>query len=258
MHSAIYEGWIRHRRYRPRPHDFCYPIAMAWLDTAELDRVFSLSSWWRKGLPGLVRFHRRDYLAPYHLPLELAVRQHAQALGASETTGPIRMLTLLRCFGHSFNPVTFYYGYDDKGVRPLWVLAEITNTPWLERHCYLVEINRRPGLSEAFAKRFHVSPFFPLDQTYRWFFSSPEARLAVHMVNRDSEGLCFDATLRLRRRAMSAGAQARTVLRYPLQTIMVVLRIHIQAARLWWKGTPFYRHPRKRGLPHPLPHGATP
>lgn len=259
--SACYVGHLRHRRHWPRRNHFRYPLFMVYLDLSELDSVFKVSPWWRRGRPAVARFHRADYLAPHHIPLDEAVRQRIASEHQHYPTGPIRMLTHLRYAGHCFNPVTFYYVFNDVDSQVEWVVAEITNTPWGERHCYVLRRNSHgPALDWTFAKAFHVSPFNEMQQTYRWLFREPGSSISVHMANREDGRVCFDATLTLQRRPMTGRWQQRLLLRYPLLTVMIMARIHLQALRLWWKGVPFFRHPNKRPATSlsPATHGAQP
>ena len=243
MESALYEGTLRHRRLTQVPHAFDYPVTLAWLDLSELDRVFRGRWFWSTSRPALAWWRRADYLGPATIPLDEAVRALVVRELGFRPAGPIRLLTQLRTWGVSFNPVSFYYCYDSAGSRVEAVVAEITNTPWGERHAYAMR--RPPGgkLRFGFDKRFHVSPFMPMDQRYDWRFSEPGPRLAVHMTNL-REGLrVFDATLRLRRREIATASLAGTLARYPVAALRVLAAIYWQALRLWAKGAPFHSHP---------------
>jgi DUF1365 family protein len=249
MHSALYEGWLRHRRFMPVGHAFEYPVTLAWLDLSELDEAFRGRWLWSTTRAAPVRFRRCDYLGEPSIPLDQAVRDHAQRELGWRPDGPIRLLTQLRTFGYGFNPVSFYYCFDASGVVQA-VIAEITNTPWGERHAY--SLQRPPGgkLRFRFDKRFHVSPFMPMDQGYQWFFSEPGARLAIQMTNLRLGWRVFDATLRLRRREIDGRSLAATLVRFPLAPLRVLAAIYWQALRLWAKGVPFHPHPSpSRGSP---------
>jgi DUF1365 family protein len=243
LHSALYEGRLRHRRFAPVAHEFEYAVTLAWLDLGELDRVFRGRWLWSTHRPAPVRWRREDYLGPAEVALDEAVRARVERELGFRPAGPIRLLTHLRTFGHSFNPVSFYYCYDAAGARVEAILAEITNTPWGERHAYA--LRRDPGrkLRFRFDKRFHVSPFMPMDQRYDWRFSEPGPRLAVHMTNLRSGLPVFDATLRLRRREIGAASLAAALARHPFASLRVLAAIYWQALRLWAKGAPFHPHP---------------
>lgn len=244
LQSAIFEGRVQHRRRDATKHAFGYRLFLVYLDLAEIDALVASSGplpqkWWKP-----LRYSRRDYLGNKDVPLDRAVRDEVQRLCSVRPNGAIRMLTSLRTFGYVFNPVTFYYCFRDDGGL-FGVLAEITNTPWGERHCYFTEA-RGDGAQAVMAKRFHVSPFQPMEQTYEWRFSTPQATLAVEMHNRERGEIVFDAELHMQRVELTAATLRRTWLRYPWTTLKVILAIHVNALKLWWKGARFHSHPRKR------------
>jgi DUF1365 family protein len=192
--------------------------------------------------PALAWFRRGDYLGDPAVPLDRAVRDLVAAETGIRPAGPIRLLTHLRMFGHCFNPVSFYYCYDAAGAKVEAVVAEITNTPWNERHAYVLPA-RDGELRFRFGKAFHVSPFLPMALQYDWRFSEPGARLSVHMRNLDGGAKVFDATLDLERREIGAASLAGALARFPLMTLQVVAAIYWQALRLWTRRTPFHAHP---------------
>jgi DUF1365 family protein len=250
MLSALYSGRLRHRRFAPVPHAFAYNLTMVWLDLAELDRVFRGRWLWSTERPALAWLRRADYLGDPAIPLETAVRDRVAAETGKRPAGPIRLLTHLRTFGHCFNPVSFYYCYDAADQRVETLVAEITNTPWNERHAYVLpagaSVSAQRPLRFRFGKSFHVSPFMPMDVDYDWRFSVPGERLAVHMVNRRAGETLFDATLALERREITGTSLAGVLARYPFATLRVLRAIYWQALRLRLKRVPFHVHPAQR------------
>lgn len=245
--SAIYEGVVQHRRYGPRAHEFRYRVAQLFLDLDELEQVFAGRWFWSLNRRNLAEFRRSDFLGPATMPLGAAVRDCVACATGQRPTGPIRLLTHLRYAGHSFNPVSFYYCYAPDAASIEYIVAEITNTPWHERHRYVLAAQgaqqRGPSLQWTFDKAFHVSPFIPMDRTYQWQLSTPGNSLRVQMgVLRDG-ALEFDAVLALQRRVLDGTALTRVLLRFPLMTTQVVTAIYWNALRLWLKGIPVHRHP---------------
>ena len=258
MHSCVYLGNLAHRRFAPRAHAFRYRLLMLYLDLAELDSVFRGRWLWSIGRPNLAWLRRADYLGEPGVPLDEAVRRRVAAATGHRPTGAIRMLTHLRLFGHCFNPLTVYYCFDAADRRPEALVAEITNTPWNERHSYVLTASApertapspsspAPGeLRGRFAKAFHVSPFMDMDMEYVWRFSAPGDELEIYMSNRKCGRTLFDAHLELRRREVGGAALARALLHWPPMTLKVHAGIYWQALRLWLKRVPVYAHPRER------------
>ncbi|MFC5577271.1 DUF1365 domain-containing protein [Lysobacter niabensis] len=246
LHSAIYEGGVRHRRFAPTRHDFDYRMAQLYLDLDELDHVFQGRWLWSHDRRNVAEFRRIDYLGPPDRPLSEAVRDRVQAATGERPDGPIRLLTHLRYWGYVFNPVSFYYCHAADG-RLACIVAEITNTPWGERHAYVLPVgdaeSRGRSLLWTFGKRFHVSPFMAMEREYAWSFTQPSDDLLVHMKASHNGRQEFAATLRLQRQALSGPALARVLWRYSAMTAQVITAIHWQALRLWLKRTPVHPHP---------------
>lgn len=247
MNSCIYRGTVSHRRLAPVEHEFRYSLFMMYLDLAELDDVFRGRWLWSDRRPAPARFLRSDHLGDPEIPLDRAVRDLVASRTGRTPRGPIRLLTHLRYFGYVFNPVSFYYCFDPAGHDVEWLVAEVHNTPWGERHCYVVDrpVADGPGTDEPrrTPKEFHVSPFMGMKQTYRWTVSEPGVRLHVGIESLEGERKVLDASLSLARQEISRRSLAGVLLRYPLMTGRVITAIHLQALRLWWKRVPFHPHP---------------
>ncbi len=248
MESFLYEGTLRHRRFTAPSRDFEYSLFMVYLDLGELDSVFAGRWLWSAKAPNLAWFRRADHYGDANVPLDIAVRDLVAERTGTRPEGPIRLLTHLRYLGHCFNPVSFYYCFGTDGRTVQTIVAEVSNTPWQERHMYLLpEASNLGTVSDkqyAFQKRFHVSPFLAMDMEYGWRFGTPGDRLWVHMENRREGERVFEATLSLERRPMTSMELGRSLLLRPTMTWKIVAAIYFQALRLWLRGATFYAHPR--------------
>lgn len=254
MHSCIYTGHIRHRRFAPRRNDFRYRIYLCYLDLAELPALFDRYWLWSARRPAPAWFRRSDYLGDPAISLDAAVRARVALETGVSPRGPIRLLTHLRQFGWLANPVSFYYVFNAEDTAVETIVAEITNTPWRERHAYVLPLtNARRESAQVwrweFDKAFHVSPFLPMDMHYDWRLTAPGEHLHVYMENFRAGESTFDATLTLKRKPMNSANLAIALASHPLMTLRVSSLIYWQALKLWWRSTPFFTHPAKAESP---------
>ena len=249
MHSCLYEGQVKHRRFAPKVHTFNFRLFYTYLDLDELGQVFSGRWLWSTRYPSLAWFRRSDYLGDVSVPLKTAVCVRVEEETGRRPSGPIRLLTHLRYCGYVFNPVSFYYCFDPTDSFVETIVAEITNTPWGERHTYVLprekNISSSNDLHFRFGKDFHISPFMPMDIRYDWFFVTPGENVRVHMENQHKDLKVFDVTLTLNRKPLDTATCTRVLIIYPLMTVKVISIIYWQALLLFLKRTPFYTHPAK-------------
>jgi DUF1365 family protein len=238
--SCVYDGVVVHRRRTPREHAFRYRMFLVYLDLDELPELFDGVPMWSARRPAPAWFRRVDYLGDPATPLAEAVRDLiAERLG-ERPPGPVRMLTNLRYLGHCSNPVSFYWCFDADGRRVTHVAAEVTNTPWGERHAYVSSelVSRHP-------KQLHVSPFWPMRMEYELRVGIPGERLQV-AIGADQDGKrAFDAAMSLRRREITPALLASLLLSRLPMTLKVSAAIYGEALRLRVKGVRPYRHPRR-------------
>lgn len=234
---------------------------MACVDVAELDAAPDGALALGRRLPaGLFGVHRRDHFGDPARPLGDQVRERIECQDGSRPRGRILLLTQPRVLGFAFNPVSFFYclGPDEAALEG--VLAEVTNTPWGERHLYALTPGGEgaaPRLEATATKALHVSPFFEMEHDYHFSFSLPGERLKASITNRSRTAPAgstrvFDAGLVLERRRLDTRTALRTLARHPWMPVATLLGIHAQALRLAIKGAPFHPHPRHRaGSPQP-------
>jgi len=152
------------------------------------------------------------------------------------------LLTQLRQLGFYMNPVCFYFCYGADGETLETLVLEVQNTPWNERHLYVLPLAH--GGAE-FEKTFHVSPFLERDMTYRLRCKSHGESLTIHLENRRKDALLFDATLSLKRRRSPSAVLAA----FPCMTAVILAAIYFEAFRLWRKGVPYVPHPKHAQTP---------
>jgi len=245
MHSCLYRGYVRHRRGTPE-HQFRYSTSWAYFDLLELDQV--ISSCWllskRRFAP--ISFRRSDHFGDSSQSLIELVREKLFRETQLTFDGPIRLLTQFSHFGIYFSPLNVFYCFDSNQTLQA-MIAEVTNTPWNQKHTYVLwDANRVAGSTSRYshAKAFHVSPFMGMEAEYHWRIPAPTDVLNLSIGSvRDGERI-FHADLNLRRFPMTDRQLFRNVCRYPVATLQILGAIYAQAFRLWMKKCQFYPHPQ--------------
>jgi len=240
VNHKIYAGWVRHRRYAPRKHQFRYGMFLLSLDIDDLQHNSREGFWFGVNKPALLSFLHKDYLDGKGKLSRHKVWDRVASLGGQWHGGKVYLLGQMRCLGVYFSPVNFYYCHDQSG-KLRYLLAEVSNTPWNERHCYLVNAE----VPEVIEKEFHVSPFMDEDMDYHWRFTPLNPRLYLHIENHldDDNALqvkkLFDATLVMNEQPFTRGNLIKNVLRIPSMTIKTMVGIHWEALKLFAKRIPY-------------------
>ena len=87
---------------------------------------------------------------------------------------------------------------------------------------------RRARFSYEHDKKLHVSPFFSLDQGYRWWFTEPgdELHVRIDLVGGRRAAVLGDAA-RAAGEELTNASLARALVRYPLMPQRVTALIHL-------------------------------
>ena len=250
--TALMKGEINHTRLQPKQHQFQYPIAMLMLDVDEIKSVFEANRWWSVERFNLISFKRKDYLGRHNGDLKTTVESLIFKRTGEQFSGKVYLLTHPRYLGFVFNPVSFYFCVNHQGQLE-YVLADINNTPWDERYCYVLKAEKNThsqSVISVFDKQFHISPFMPMDIQYEWRFYWRDDALSIDMHLFRHNEKQFTADMTLKAEALSQKAMSRLPLDFPMQTVKIVWRIYWHALKLWLRRVPFYSHPHTSSENH--------
>jgi hypothetical protein len=239
--SALYRGFVTHRRSCGPEHGFRYALYMCLLDLGELGALDARLRLFGHERRRPLGFYDADHLDGSAAPLPEALRALFDREGIRWPGGRVELLTHCRVLGHVFNPISVFYCYDARDELGA-VVAEVNNT-FGDRHPYLLPVENGRAVWRR-KKLMHVSPFFSMAGSYHFELPAPGPRLEA-VVDLTRGGRTELATrLSLERQPLDDAHLARALIRYPLVTLKVVAAIHWQALRLWAKGAPFRSQPR--------------
>ena len=245
--NLIFTGVVRHRRFTPKKHLFFYKLFMFCFDIGDLPNSFKDIKQVSIERFNWFSFHRKNYLSHPEIPLDEYARQLIVAKFNTYPKGKIYLLTHLSCLGYCFNPISLYFIFDETNQQLDYLILEVTNTPWGEKHNYVLERSGKPTKEVyhyRFQKELHVSPFMAMNYEYQFNLKLNKQKITVHMENRIDGKKDFDATLMLTASAQNATPITKGFRHYPLITYKVAAAIYWQALKLWMKGVPFHSHPK--------------
>ena len=247
-------GTIRHNRYFPKPHLFTYKMYWSLVDLDKVQQEAKKYRWLSHESWNILSFRQKDFLRVDDKTNKQSIQGLIQKRTGKPFTGKVLLLSHLRFLGFNFNSVSFYFCINPDGELG-YIVSEITNTPWEERHPYLHicsdSVKRVNCHVFNFDKEFHISPFVSMNMGYQWLFKIEDKKLRIHMKvskksNHESDGKkkILDVTFTGRHLPLTQANLNRMLFKHPFQPMKMVWRIYWQAFRLWLKKTPFYSHPK--------------
>jgi len=239
--GTLGRGTVRHQRFRAPRHLLTRKITMVLADVAQLDFITDRSRWWSTTKRALVSLTRQDFLPDTVGPLDDAARDLVEAHLGFRPLGRVVLCAQVRTWGVGFNPIRLYYCHDaDDAIVAL--IAEVTNTPWGERHCYVVG---SPG-SHHFTKTFHVSPFLDMDLDYDLTYGAPGRHLTLSIAVAHGDEQVLSTGLALTLEPLTPRAMtmvARQPLRGPLGSLLAIYR---HAVVMVAKRARYHTHPKEK------------
>jgi len=240
LNSCIYVGEVRHKRLSPREHSFSYNIFFLAIDLDEIQELNTFGWWFKCDKFAPLSFRSSDYLQQKEPITKQLVWQKVQHLGGQNFAGRVMFIGQMRCFGLYFSPINLYYCYNHNN-QLAYLLAEVSNTPWHERHYYLIDLNG----DLICEKDFHVSPFMDLNMQYHWRIKEPGEDLSLHIENYSDKKI-FTASVKMKRIEFSNQNLRNCLLAIPVMTLKTLAGIYWQALKLFIKGVPYVGHSTKK------------
>lgn len=245
--ACLYTGQVMHQRMRPFSHRFEYSVFSVVLDLDQLEEADRLSRFFSIGRFNLLSFSEKDHGPRDGSSLRVHVDRELAKQGLKRAKR-VLLLAYPRVLGSVFNPLAVYYAYDDAD-QLMAVIYEVRNT-FGGMHHYVAPVREDQlsdgGLRQSQEKLFHVSPFIDMQQTYHFSLLPPGRSVRIRILEKDADGLLLSASFAGNAQALTSLNILKLIAKIPHLTLKVLLGIHWQALKLWFKGAKFHRDPSKR------------
>ena len=249
MNSAFYVGRLAHARTTPKPHRFSYRVFMPFVDVERISDVTHRAIGWGSRRWAPARFIRSDFIGDENLTVAEAVKRRIFEETNQHFEGRIFLLANWRYFGLQNNPIACYFCKGTSSERLEFIVAEVTNTPWGERHSYVLPVDHSGAVFQTeFQKELHVSPFHGMQQQYRWSSTVPDETLAIKLTNLENGKRVFHASLTLSRLPITRFTGLSLLARFPFETAKVTAGIYWQALVLFLRRLPLFAHPKNNSV----------
>lgn len=252
-----------HHRLAPKKHSFWYNVFMFYIDLDEVELLDKKLRWFSYNKFNLFSFRDKDHLQlelkaerlnPHaaqagtkdgksHLSAKQQVTAYLKSHNVEIGNGKIMLLTNLAVLGYNFNPVSFYFCFDEDH-NPLCAVAEISNT-YHEMKMFFFGKETLDGdtFKKYVQKHFYVSPFIDLDDFFDFKLTIPSNKLAIKIDDYNKAGnRFFLSTLMGEQQPLTNMKMLRCFLAIPLIPLRIMWLIHWQAFKLWSKKISY--HPK--------------
>ena len=243
---SFYQGPVMHARIRPVHHRFSYSVFSILIDLDHLEEIDQQSPLFSVNRFNLMSVYERDHGPRDGSSLSLYARELFKKAGVDLEGGRIRLLCYPRILGYVFDPLSVYFAYDSRNEL-VGLLYEVRNT-FGEHHTYVAPIKSgeqsEAGIRQETKKRFFVSPFNPVEMTYRFRIHPPDETVGIRILVTDGSTPVLAATFHGTFLRFSTPSVLRLCLTIPFLTLKIIAGIHIEALRLWIKGMRLKSRPK--------------
>jgi hypothetical protein len=186
----------------------------------------------------LFSFYEKDHGYRDGSSLEIWANDILGTAGINNFSGSIVLQAFPRIIGYVFNPVCFWYCYD--GDKLIAIICEVNNT-FGESHSYVIK-QGGDQTTYTLPKEFHVSPFYDINGEYKFDFTKNNTVKIDYYLDKKLQ-LCTGIS----------GEEIpwndlnllKTFFQYPFYTVLVIILIHYQALKLFFKKNKYFSKPIK-------------
>ena len=240
--SCIYSGFVTHERLKPKRHFFSYKTFSLLIDLNEVEAIEKKIKFFSYNKFNILSFYNIDHGGRDGRSLIKWIKNILKKSKINIKIDKIKLLCYPRFFGYVFNPLSIFYCYD-KNLKLKAILYEVKNT-FNEQHAYVFRCSTSSNLIlHQCNKKFYVSPFIKMKTFYNFRLSKPGKKINVLIKQNDEEGLLLIARQTGKRLDLTSKNLFIQFIKHPLMSVKVILAIHFEAFRLWFKGI---KHVKKK------------
>ena len=239
MTSAIYNGKVIHKRFKPRLHFFKYKVFSLLIDLSELNILDKNISFFSYNRFNLISFFDKDHGERDGTSLIEWVKKNLNENKIDHENIKIKLLCYPRILGYVFNPLSVFYVYNKK-EELISILYEVKNT-FGEQHTYIFKVGNDNLLEHNCEKKFHVSPFIEMNCNYFFRILKPAQRISVIIDQYQLNEKILYASQDGIREDFTSLELIKSYLKHPLMTFKIISAIHFEAFKLWTKGIRFIK-----------------
>ena len=242
MNSCIYNGTVKHQRFKPIKHSLNYKTFSLLVDLDEIESlakdisIFSLNKF------NIFSFYDLDHGERDGSSLKDWVLKNIKKFNISDNITKIKLLCYPRIFGYVFNPLSIFYCYQNNDLKAIFY--EVKNT-FNEQHTYIFKIKDNEKIEQKCKKKFYVSPFMDMETYYNFKLLNPKEKLSIFIKQTDGEETVLTATQTGDKKEFSFKQLLINFFKYPLITIKIISSIHYEAFFLWKKGAVYRKRDNK-------------
>ena len=239
MTSAIYNGTVIHKRFKPKLHFFKYKVFSLLIDLSELKILDKNISFFSYNKFNLISFFDKDHGDRDGTSLVEWVKKNLNENKINNQNIKIKLLCYPRILGYVFNPLSVFYIYNNKDEL-ISILYEVKNT-FGEQHTYIFKVENDNLLQHNCEKKFHVSPFIEMNCNYFFRILKPSEKISVIIDQYQSNEKILFASQDGKRADLTSAELMKSYLKHPLMTFKIISAIHFEAFKLWTKGIKFIK-----------------
>ena len=242
MNSCIYNGTVRHQRFKPIKHSLNYKTFSLLIDLDEIENLSKNISIFSLNKFNIFSFYNCDHGARDGSSLKDWVKKNIKKFDISNNITKVKLLCYPRIFGYVFNPLSIFYCYENNILKAIFY--EVKNT-FNEQHTYIFKIKNDEKIEQKCKKKFYVSPFMDMETYYNFRLLNPKEKLSIFIRQTDAEETILTATQTGIKKEFSFNQLLINLFKYPLMTIKIMSSIHYEAFFLWKKGAVYRKRDKK-------------